>query len=467
MNNNITINQNNNNLEDTQDKKVLYKDKDYFNDLNNNSLEDYDIRYRELKEQNGINFDSKYDKYNHIMLSFDDIYLFAKANDVSKTQYEYINRVVKALYKYGFEKPSNVQTIAVFPIINNNDCIVQANSGTGKTATFLLSSMLMVDPLLQDLQIIIIANTKELAEQIYTVACTLFADCEVSFALHVGGFGRQYTKYPNKSYSNYNEQIVIGTPGKILDLLDKNKLNKSKLHLLVLDEADCLLDDNLLDTTKDILCNHINTTIKISIFSATLPTNIINLTNKFMKSPIIMTLPEQKVNLKGIIQYQVDFLNSPKEDVDKDKIDTLIDLLISLNSHVTIVFFNNKKLLDNIYHTLEDPKYGINALCIHGNFDTQTRIDTINKFKDSMKHNVLLCSNVLARGIDIHKISLVINFDIPKKPEDYIHRIGRTGRHGRTGKAINFITKYNEDDMDIIKKKFDIKLEDLPMDLNI
>ena len=448
------------------------------NNNNNNSIIcDY---FLEIQRKIKVQVDDKYDIDRYVMISFDDIIKIVESCDeATETQKTYIHNIVKSLYNYGFETPSYVQSLVVLPIINNKDCLIQAQSGSGKTASFLLGGLVIVDPTIKCPQILIITHNRELATQIFNVGHQIFGNCGISFALHIGGIkSSDYPKYPNNHNNNFNEQVIIGTPGRILDLLNKKFIDKSELRLLILDEVDELLGEGHIDNIKNIISTHISKDIQICVFSATITTSVIGVTNNFLTDPIKVLIQKEHVSLDGIAQYCIDF--TPLEDeiekttkrdrdfnrtveheLEIEKILALRDIIKELKSEVIIVFVNSKITLTNIMTELNKTDNGVKALHIHGDMAQTERLKIFDDFrKNTSVYRVLLSTNLLARGIDIHQISLVINFDIPEDSADYIHRIGRTGRYGKSGKTINFITKKNNDKMKEIAQKFNIKLKD-------
>jgi len=401
-------------------------------------------------------------KYNdHILTRFDQI------GDLYEDpqQQSYINSVISGLYSYGIEKPSNVQSLAILPMLDGNDCIVQAQSGSGKTLTFLTIAMCKIRPSVKNMQILILTNSRELAHQIFLVAVTVFKNTGITFGLHIGGT-RNNSYYNDKNFlekdiSNYrgdfNEQVVIGTPGRIKDLLDVNKngkvyLDNSKLSLLILDEVDSLLSTGLLETTKCIIKDYVKESVQIGVFSATMPLQILTLTNHFMPKPIKILIPEKQVNLAGIAQF---YINSGNEDKKKKE---LVNILPDCSDKIIMMYFNSIETLKEINDLLKNNKF--NVLAIHSGLTQIERFNVMDDFKNRQA-NILLSTDLTSRGIDIHQISLVINYDIPKKPETYIHRIGRTGRFGRTGNAINFVTNDDKDILCDYMKRYNINMEEL------
>lgn len=422
-------------------------------EIDNNEFIDH---FKYLQEKIGVNVSNDYDPEIHILTKFEQIGELYKDND--KSQYNYILKIIACLNAYGIEKPSNVQSLAILPMLSCRDCIVQAQSGSGKTLTFLTIAMTRIKPSIKNMQVLIITNSRELAHQIFLVGVTAFKSTGVTFGLHIGGTKNDsyynQDNYLDKDISSFNgkfnEQIVIGTPGRIKDLLDNrvkkrySHLNNDDLSLLILDEVDQLLSSGLLKTTRETMMEHIKEKVQIGIFSATMPTSILDITDKFMNKPIQILIPEQHVNLAGIKQYYIDCQE------DEYKIESLLDILPSFNDKIGMIFVNSIKSLNLVNEELKKNK--MNILAISSELTQVERFQIMDDFKNNRKYNFLLTTDVLARGIDIHQISLVINFDIPYKPETYIHRIGRTGRFGRTGTVLNLVGSDKDTINNYIKK---------------
>jgi superfamily II DNA/RNA helicase len=332
--------------------------------------------------------------------------------------------------------------------------------------------MTKINPTVNKMQVLIMVHSRELAKQIFEVANELFKTTGVRFALHTGGTiekdkydiyynttNYKYKNIPNDS-CRYDEQFVICTPGKITGLLEKRnnrpaKLDKSELKLLILDEVDQLLSQGFIDSTKAFIQNHIHTTVKIAIFSATMTNYILDITDKFMSDTIQISIEKKKVNLSGIKQYYINC-----EEVEyKNEIFANIIEDDNFKGDIIITYVNSKQTLNQLYEYLVKEK--IKVLAISSEMEQSVRYSIMDKFKNDRSYRILLSTDLTARGIDIHQISLVINYDIPKISETYIHRIGRTGRYGRTGKAVNLITKYDSDKLKEFADFYEIDMTEI------
>jgi ATP-dependent RNA helicase len=415
------------------------------------------INFNKIKDLTDIKISDNYNIEEYFITNFSDI-LKSELDDLTLEHY---TKIITCLYSYGFVIPSNVQQLCTIPMIKQKDCIIQASSGCGKTAGFLTPLMCRIDTNLKETQGLILCHSRELVQQIYNISKDLFKDLNISIAMHIGGIKKEYNRN-NILSNNYKEQVIICSPGRLNDLLGndgkkKQFINLNYLKMLVLDEADELLSHSFVDSIKSLFTNHIAKDVQICVFSATIPTHILTLTNNFIREDgIRITIPEQKVNLDGIFQYKV---QCDKEDI---KMVILIELLQRLKNYVIIVFVNNKLVIDNIVDELK--KNNINALGIHSNKEQEDRFKIKNDFEKN--GGVLITTDLFARGIDITTISFVFNYDIPLIGETYIHRIGRTGRYGRKGYAINLITNNTENKLIEYIHKYNINIIELPHDFD-
>ena len=358
-------------------------------------------------------------------------------------------QILRGVFAYGFEKPSGIQQLAIKPIIEGHDVIAQAQSGTGKTAAFLISSLSKIDKRLFEPQVIIMAPTRELATQIYENATALNIYTKYNISLLIGG-----TENNNEGKTVFKEdtQIVIGTPGKIFFMLSRYILKSNNIKVLVLDEADEMLSIGFKDQLYDIF-QFIPTNTQICIFSATMNNEAIEMTTKFMNNPIKILVKNEELTLDGIEQY---YVNLEEENF---KFETLIDLYRYLNIHQTIIYVNSKKKAQYIHNRLSANNFTVSS--IHSDMSQKERNDTIRRFRLG-EIRILLATDIIARGLDVQQVSIVINYDLPLKKEIYIHRIGRSGRYGRKGIAINFVTKNDFSYLKQIQSYYNTNIEPMP-----
>lgn len=361
------------------------------------------------------------------------------------------SELLRGIYGYGFEKPSLIQQKAILPIIQGRDVIAQAQSGTGKTAAFAIGTLQLVEENKDEIQCLILSPTRELAHQTSIVYQFLGEYLKVKISLLIGGtkVGLDIDKLKE------GPQILVGSPGRILDLIKRKKISLAYLQTFVLDEADEMLSKGFLETIKEII-EMIPTTAKILLFSATMPKDIVEMTTKFMKDPAKILVKNEELTLEGIKQYYV-YL---KKD---DKLDVLFQIYRGIEISQAIIYCNTKKSVDTVSEELK--KKGHMVSSIHGDLNQTDRNNIMREFR-SGANRVLITTDLLARGIDVYQVSLVINYEMPKEKETYIHRIGRSGRFGRKGNAINFVTPAEKDQLEEIQRYYNTTIEQLPTDLS-
>jgi len=359
--------------------------------------------------------------------------------------------LLRGIYGYGFEKPSPIQQKAIMPIIKGKDVIAQAQSGTGKTATFAIGTLQLVDPSVNEVQTLVLAPTRELAQQIAIVYKYIGEYLKVKVHVFIGG-----TQVKN-DLKNLEQgvHVVVGTPGRVLDMLKKNALKLPSLRAFVLDEADEMLSKGFLDNMKDVI-SYIPPDCRVHLFSATMPKEIVQLTTNFMNDPAKILVKNEQLTLEGIKQY---YVMLKKE----WKLDSLLDIYKGVDIAQAIIYCNSKRNVDFLCEELK--KNGHMVSSIHAEMKQVDRDRVMKEFRSGVTR-VLITTDLLSRGIDVYQVSLVINYDLPNQKETYIHRIGRSGRFGRKGNAINFITPDEKDELDTIQKFYTTTIEKLPTDLS-
>ncbi len=371
------------------------------------------------------------------MTSFDDFDL----ND----------NLLRGIYSYGFENPSDIQCKAL-PILNaKRDLIAQAQSGTGKTGAFTIGSLNLLDVDLKKTQILILNPTYELVNQNYDVMKALSQYMDVSIMKVVGKTSLEECKRDLQK----EPQIIIGTPGRVLDMINKRYLFTQDIKLLVFDEADEMLSGGFQENIYHII-KYIPQTTQICLFSATKTDSTLELSERFLNNPETILVENKNVTLEGIQQFKV-VIN------EEWKYDTLIDIYNLVNISQCIIYINYKNKLMNVYDELIRNDYPVDF--IHGEVTKSEREKKLLDFKNGQTR-ILLSTDLLSRGIDIQQLNLVINFDLPKSKETYIHRIGRSGRYGRKGVAINFITNRELGYLNELEEHYNIKIDDLPQNVN-
>jgi len=364
-------------------------------------------------------------------------------------EYDLKDDLLRGIYSQGFETPSQIQKTAIMPIIEKRDIIAQAPSGTGKTATFTVGSLQIIDTSVNKTQVLVLAPTHELVKQISDVISNLgnmMKDLKTKTL--VGGTS---VMEDAEDLRKNVPHIIIGSVGRVGDMIRRRNIKTSDIELFVLDEADEMLSGGFLDNIHQMF-SCFNPDIQVAIFSATLPPEILEITDKFMRNPVKIIMESEKLNLEGIQQYYVALNN------DGEKYDTLKDLFSKLTINQSIIYVNSVNRVVDLYNAMI--KDDCSCCCIHSTMSSAERSEALQNFK-SGKYRVLISSNVTARSIDVQQVSIVINFDIPKCVHNYLHRIGRSGRWGRKGAAINFVTRDDFNTMKRIEQHYNSKIEEL------
>ena len=356
--------------------------------------------------------------------------------------------LLRGIYSHGFEVPSSIQRKAIIPMLEGHDLIAQSQSGTGKTACFLIASMARIDTSINLPQALIICPNRELAQQIYYNFESFNTYTKIKGALIMGGTGVE----DNFKALDKGAQMIIGTPGRVYDMMKRYVLKTKNLKYFIMDEADEMLSKGFKDQVYEIF-QFIPKEAKICVFSATMPDEALEMTKKFMKNPVKMLVKTEMVTLEGIKQYYLGV------DQESWKVATLYDLYDRLQIKQTIIFVNSKRKADYLKDQLEAENFVVSV--IHANLSQVQRDKTMKTFRLG-NSRVLIATDVIARGIDVQQVEVVINFDLPKQLETYIHRIGRSGRFGRKGIAINFITSAEYPIMEEIQSFYSTQIEPLP-----
>ena len=377
----------------------------------------------------------------------------AKVYDTFDTM-ELPEALLRGIYAYGFQKPSAIQQRGIMPIVQGRDVLAQAQSGTGKTGTFCIGSLTRIDPLIPNPQVLVLVPTRELAQQIETVARTLGEYLKIKVYGATGGtpLRDDITALKNGA------QFVVGTPGRMWDLMRREHLKRDNVRVLIMDEADQMLEDRFREQVVEIMKLGFPAQTRVSLFSATMPPEVIEFTKNILQDPVRILIPPEQVTLEGIKQYFVGL------DRDEWKFDVLCDIYQQLNINQALIYCNKRQRAEWLATKMKDA--GFSLECIHGDMDVSERRSRMDDFRKGTVR-VLISTDLLARGIDVQQVSLVINFELPVQRENYIHRIGRSGRFGRKGVAINLIAG---DEMRLLKdieKYYSTTVDELPQNLGV
>ena len=365
-------------------------------------------------------------------------------------------RLLRGIYAHGFEQPSPIQKKAILPMGQGKDLLAQAQSGTGKTGAFTVGTLQLIDTKLDELQALILAPTRELADQINDVVSAIGKFLKVRTALAVGGVS--VSENIRELQSEKPPHIVIGCLGRVLDLVEqRHALQPHTLRVLVLDEADEMLSQGFKEQTHTLF-QYLPQDVQVCLFSATIPVEVETLTQKFLRSPTKILVKQEMLTLEGIKQYFI------AVDSDNDKFEVLKDLFGAVSMSQCIVYCNTRRRCDLLDEAMRKEDFPV--LKINGDMSQSERKQICNDLR-SGQIRVLITTDLLARGIDVQQVSYVINFDVPRDVCVYLHRIGRSGRWGRKGVAINMMTRVEQNRLNAIEQYYATEIQELPVDFTI
>ncbi|KAL4447561.1 hypothetical protein ABPG75_004780 [Micractinium tetrahymenae] len=359
--------------------------------------------------------------------------------------------LLRGIYQFGFEKPSAIQQRAILPIVQGRDVIAQAQSGTGKTSLIAITLCQMLDTTLREVQALVLSPTRELATQTTTNVLAIGDHMSVQAHCCIGGksIGDDIRRL------EAGVHIVSGTPGRVFDMIKRRSLRTRNIKTLVLDEADEMLNKGFKEQIYDIY-RYLPPETQVVLVSATLPHEVLEMTHKFMTDPVRILVKRDELTLEGIKQF---FVAVEREEW---KFDTLCDLYDTLTITQAVIFCNTKRKVDWLTEKMRQNNFTVSSM--HGDMPQKEREAIMEEFRKGATR-VLITTDVWARGLDVQQVSLVINYDLPNNRELYIHRIGRSGRFGRKGVAINFV---KNDDIKIlrdIEQYYSTQVDEMPMNV--
>lgn len=362
---------------------------------------------------------------------------------------ELSEELLRGVYAHGFNTPSAIQKKGIMPIKNGRDLLAQAQSGTGKTGTFSIGSLCRVDSKIKAVQVLILAPTRELAQQIQKVAAAISQFMGITVHSATGGTNlREDTRAIDRGC-----QFLVGTPGRIFDLMDRNILKRDNIRVLVLDEADQMLEDRFKEQVLCILNKGFPKETQIALFSATMDTPVLEVASNLLSNPVKILISPDAVPLDGIKQYYV------QVDAEEWKVEVLADLYKQLTISQALIYCNSRKTAEKLAEKMAG--LGFPLCCIHGEMDATDRKRRMDEFRAG-ETRVMISTDLLARGIDVQQVSLVINYELPIEKESYIHRMGRAGRFGRKGVTINILLKAEVSLMEELKNHYKFPVEEMP-----
>lgn len=367
--------------------------------------------------------------------------------------------LVRAVADCGFEHPSEVQQQCIPQSLLGVDVICQAKSGMGKTAVFVLATLHQIDPIPGDVGVIVLCHTRELAYQIrneYTRFSKFLPKLKV--AVFYGGTDvkKDVDLLKDKDRCPH---IVVGTPGRILALVKDRALRLSAIKHFVLDECDKMLDT--LDMRHDVqeIFRATPHNKQVMMFSATLNKDVRNICKRFMQNPLeIYVDDETKLTLHGLTQYYVKILETQKNR-------KLSDMLDALEFNQVCVFVKSTSRANELNKVLNRSNFP--SICIHGHMPQEDRIERYKLFK-SFDKRIMVCTDLFGRGIDVERVNIVINYDMPESADSYLHRVGRAGRFGTKGMAITFVSnKEDSETLNKVQERFEVDIKEFPEDISL
>eukprot|EP01004_Peranema_trichophorum_P004435 NODE_3358_length_1365_cov_156.454911_g2922_i0.p1 GENE.NODE_3358_length_1365_cov_156.454911_g2922_i0~~NODE_3358_length_1365_cov_156.454911_g2922_i0.p1 ORF type:complete len:420 (+),score=63.98 NODE_3358_length_1365_cov_156.454911_g2922_i0:54-1262(+) len=359
--------------------------------------------------------------------------------------------LLRGVFSFGYDRPSAIQQRAVLPMIKGRDVVAQAQSGTGKTTMLAIALIQNMDSPLNETQALVLSPTRELAVQTQKVALGLGEYMKVSCHACIGG--KAISEDIRKL--DAGTHLVSGTPGRVFDMIKRRNLRTRNIKTLALDEADEMLGRGFKEQIYDVY-RYLPPATQVILVSATLPHEVLEMTTKFMTDPVRILVKRDELTLEGIKQF---FVAVEREEW---KFDTLCDLYDTLTITQAVIFCNMKKRVDWLTQKMREACFNVTSM--HGGMEQAERDAVMAEFRQG-KSRVLITTDVWARGIDVQQVSLVINYDLPNSRELYIHRIGRSGRYGRKGVAINFV---KNDDIRIlrdIEQYYSTQIDEMPMNV--
>ena len=379
-----------------------------------------------------------------VLTPSDDVKLYKEFDEMNLPE-----NLLRGVYAYGFEKPSAIQEKGIVPIAEGRDVLAQAQSGTGKTGTFVIGSLARVDEAIKKPQVLVLVHVRELAQQIEKVARALGDFMKLQVLCAVGGNPLR----DDIPQLEGGAQFIVGTPGRVFDLVNRNVLDRSEIRVLIMDEADQMLEDLFYKQVMCILEKGFPEKTRVALFSATMPEQVVEVANKILNDPVRVLIKPAAVRLEGIQQF---FVPLDRED---HKFECICDLYKNLNISQAVIFCNKRQKAEMLAERMTAQGYPVT--CLHGELEKPERTRRMKQFIEGSTR-VMVATDIIARGIDVQQISLVINYELPTNRENYVHRIGRAGRFGRKGTTINMLLPEEEGMMKDISEHYDMKVVPLP-----
>ena len=314
--------------------------------------------------------------------------------------------LIRGIYSYGFEQPSRIQSLAIPPMKMHTDILAQSQSGTGKTGAFTIGALSVLDKTVKAPQVLVICPTRELSQQIEVVARAIGYYMNVKVLSATGGNQIRSDIHALKS----GTQFVVGTPGRIYDLISRRELRLDQMKYVILDEADQMLEDLFLDQIKTILNSNFPEKTKLALFSATMPDHMLEIADHYLDNPVRIRIPNDDVTLEGIKQFYVNIEH------EEWKLPTLLDIYQNITVNQAIIYVNKRQKAEWLVKQLTTTGFTIEY--IHGDMEVEERKKHMEQFRAGSTR-ILISTDLLARGIDVQQVSLIVNYDMPIQHELY------------------------------------------------
>ncbi|EKG06314.1 ATP-dependent DEAD/H RNA helicase, putative [Trypanosoma cruzi] len=358
--------------------------------------------------------------------------------------------LLRGMYGYGYKKPTAIQKRFIVPFTQSRDLVAQASSGSGKTSAFCICLLQVCQSALRETQGLVLSPTRELAMQTQDLCNNIGHHMGLAAYASIGGKSVEDDIRRLES----GVQIVSGTPGRVFDMIKRRHLRVNHLKTLVLDEADEMLGKGFKAQIHDIY--RMIPPLQVVLVSATLPVDVLEMTEKFMTEPVRILVRRDEITVDSIMQYFV------AVDEEKNKFETLCDLYDTLTIAHAVIFCNTRKKVEQLAKKMRKEKFSVS--CMHGDMPQAERDEIMRNFREG-KSRVLISTDLWSRGIDVEQVSLVLNYDLPFSREQYIHRIGRTGRMGRKGLAISFVKHDELRLLRDVEQFYATQIEELPANI--
>lgn len=361
--------------------------------------------------------------------------------------------LLRGIYSAGYYAPSPIQQHCVVPLIHRRDVIAQAQSGTGKTAMIAFVSLQLASPDSQAVQVLILSPTRELSKQTEENIRLLGEYTTLRCLACVGG---KRVGEDIRALGKGGVHIVSGTPGRVYDMIQRGVLDCRKLKTLIVDEADQMFGRGFKEQVYDIY-RSMPADVQVSLISATLPDEVVEMSEKFMTDPVSVLVKRDGLSLEGIRQFYVDV------EQEEWKFETLCDLYETLTITQAVIFCNSKKKVEWLTKKMRENSFTVESM--YSGMTQDRRNEVMDSFRKGHSR-VLIATDVWSRGIDVQQVSLVINYDVPYEQESYLHRIGRSGRFGRKGVAITFVTAGDVRALQSIERFYAMRIVELPSNVD-